>query len=400
MLERDLQDYLYLNPEILFPGQRIEEKKREFFIEGRRIDLLFRVDGIVYIVELKRGSIQREHVGQIAEYYGLLRGVMKEQGIRMILAAPSIPQFRRVFLEELGIQCVEIPSIPAHPAELNKVRQEVVAHQKAERVQSNLDASVPQDYCLTFEEASAPDSQITRVLAHRFLRDSLRAVKNAYPDYELKPLRMGPSQDVYCDSGEEEANPRWHDGGAWWGYTFGHEEEMPKNDVPNVSVLMMPWGLDITVNAEIKASQQVMIQKIRRNPTQFDKLRTRHGELGLQTWLKLEHQPRFYHWIQKTRYESEYWDACGLLTHFDDCEKTYVQLRKSSLSWVTRTRPYLSENQRKRLEAANRNLNLAVRIVKTLGSEDQFWIRDYSYQTNAIEREVANLRPLIDFFLE
>lgn len=233
MLERDLQDYLYLNPEVLFPGQRIEEKKREFFIEGRRIDLLFRVDGIVYIVELKRGSIQREHVGQIAEYYGLLRGVMKEQGIRMILAAPSIPQFRRVFLEELGIQCVEIPSIPAHTAELNKVRQEVVAHQKAERVQSNLDASIPQGYGLTFEEASAPDSQTTRVLAHRFLRDSLGAVRNAYPDYELKPLRMGPSQDVYCDSGQEEANPQWHDGGAWWGYTFGHEEE---------SILTTSWA--------------------------------------------------------------------------------------------------------------------------------------------------------------
>ena len=42
MLERDLQSYLFENPQILFPGMTITRKQREVFIGGLRIDLLLR----------------------------------------------------------------------------------------------------------------------------------------------------------------------------------------------------------------------------------------------------------------------------------------------------------------------------------------------------------------------
>lgn len=42
MRERDIQDYLFMNPEVLFPGKSIQEKAREYSIQGKRIDLLFK----------------------------------------------------------------------------------------------------------------------------------------------------------------------------------------------------------------------------------------------------------------------------------------------------------------------------------------------------------------------
>ena len=71
MLERDLQTYLFENPDVLFPNQIVSQRRREVYIEGRRVDLLFEVDGTQYIIELKRDTIKREDVGQVCEYYGL-----------------------------------------------------------------------------------------------------------------------------------------------------------------------------------------------------------------------------------------------------------------------------------------------------------------------------------------
>jgi len=68
MREKDMQDYLYDHPEVLFPDQIIQEKAREYAIHGRRIDLLFAVDGVRYIVELKAIPLQRDHIGQAVEY--------------------------------------------------------------------------------------------------------------------------------------------------------------------------------------------------------------------------------------------------------------------------------------------------------------------------------------------
>jgi hypothetical protein len=107
MLERDLQDYLFENPDVLFPDQVIQRKRREVSVGGRRIDLLFEVDGVQYIIELKRDTIRREDIGQVFEYYGLMRQSNETAHFKMILVAPSIPEYRRIPLEEFGIRCVE-----------------------------------------------------------------------------------------------------------------------------------------------------------------------------------------------------------------------------------------------------------------------------------------------------
>jgi RecB family endonuclease NucS len=98
MKERNIQDYLFANPEVLFPSGNITEKAREYSIQGKRIDLLFVVDGVRYIVEIKNVPIQREHIGQVVEYYGLMKQYMKDANLAMILVSSSIPAWRAVFL--------------------------------------------------------------------------------------------------------------------------------------------------------------------------------------------------------------------------------------------------------------------------------------------------------------
>ena len=72
---------------------------------------------------------------------------------------------------------------------------------------------------------------------------------------------------------------------------------MPKNDVPNISITADTTGLNVIVNAELQPSQKVMIDRIQANTSKFDRLLADHGRIWLKTYLKYEHQPRFYHWI-------------------------------------------------------------------------------------------------------
>ena len=141
MSERDLQNYLFDNPNVLFPNQVINSKRREVFIEGRRIDLLFEVEGVHYIVELKRDRINRESVGQIFEYYALMRMSRSTASFKMLLVAPTIPLFRRLPLEEFGIRCVEIAHPPSTEEERVEVKQRVGESNRRERpisVRTNL----------------------------------------------------------------------------------------------------------------------------------------------------------------------------------------------------------------------------------------------------------------------
>lgn len=107
MIEKDIQDYIFENPSYLFPNETVQEKAKEYSIKGKRIDLLFRVNGIRYIVEIKNVALEREHIGQIVEYYGLMKTYLNEALLRMILVAPRIESWQKTFLEELGIKCFE-----------------------------------------------------------------------------------------------------------------------------------------------------------------------------------------------------------------------------------------------------------------------------------------------------
>ena len=67
--------------EILFPKGDITEVAREYQIMRKCIDLLFMVDSIRYIVELKQKTVEREDIGQLVEYYGLMKEYFHESNL-------------------------------------------------------------------------------------------------------------------------------------------------------------------------------------------------------------------------------------------------------------------------------------------------------------------------------
>jgi len=109
MLEKDIENLIAAYPEEFFPGEGFKLISQQYFIEGRRIDILFEDKlGRKIIVEVKRGILTREAAGQIAEYYGLLKEKERNNFFELILCANVIPKERRLFLENIGISCKEV----------------------------------------------------------------------------------------------------------------------------------------------------------------------------------------------------------------------------------------------------------------------------------------------------
>ncbi len=401
MLERDLQEYLFDHPEVLFPGEAILEKSREFSVHGRRIDLLFRTTDFRYIIELKAVPLTREHIGQVVEYYGLMRGLMRDGKFKMVLVAPSIPDFRKIFLEEIGIRCVEVPSVPSGATEMQRLQKDASTHRKREQSESELEKWLPQITSIGYDDIVTTITRESLTISHRVLRDSLTALRESFVDYEMLPIKMArtASPDVICAGVPESKDsvPPFVRGGAWWAYAFGHSEEMPKNDVPNISAMAMPWGLDLTINAELRTSQAVMKARITQEPSRFDELVCEHGGLQFHGILKLEHQPRFYHWIPLFFKDVGTWTAKSLVEAIDKQYRAFDSVKAYWVSWIAEHRSELGPAQVLHMRRRNQQPNLALRLVRPFPREDRLWQLPYKEQVDLFVWECRRLKPLIDF---
>jgi len=400
MLELDLQDYLFENPDVLFPSQTVRQKRREVYIEGRRIDLLFDVDGTQYIVELKRNTIKREDIGQVFEYYGLMRHSKPTANFRMVLVAPSIPEYRRIPLEEMGIRCVEVQCPPRSALERLALREVVAKQQKKQRPET-AGAVRPQHLeQLRFEDLLPPVSARSMQISWSLLEDSLPAVQKDFSEFELRPVKMvKPNQpDVLCiPTGGDESQYKLVGAGAWWAYSFGHSDSMPKNDVPNISVNALPWGLDFAVNAELQTSQKVMRNRIATSPRRFDQLVAEHGLLRLQAWIKFEFQPRLYYWVLLPELQPGSWAGNDLLKLYQQCLSDFPSLRTQWVAWIKEMCGSLSAAQIAHLQSQNRNLNLAMRLVYSCEKSNDVWTLPYQKQIGRFDSEYRKLKPLIQF---
>lgn len=398
MLERDLQDFLFEHPDVLLPDEEIKEKSREFSVHGKRIDLLFRTERTHYIVELKAVPLTREHIGQVIEYYGLMRDLLKDCDFRMILVSPSIPEFRRVFLEELGIRCVEIAE---HVVDVKRLRNEAHVQCRREQAEQGLEEQISSLTSVRYDEIVSPVTKRSLAISHRILRDSLLSMREAYSEYEVLPIRMAraDSPDAICTAfpASVSSASQFVSGGVWWAYAFGSSERMPKNDIPNVSAMAMPWGFDLAVNAELLTSQAVMRKRISENPSQFDELLRRHGGIHFHGILKLEHQPRFYHWIPLSIATPAECSSTSILEICEDFARRYRAERDAWIGWVERQKPDLSNAQRRHMRDRNSVPNVALRLVRPFGNEDEFWSLPYEQQVTNFVEECRRLKPLIDF---
>lgn len=109
MLEKDIENLIAKYPNEFFPNSG-------FTLVGQQVKLGKCFADIIFedkykrkiIVEVKRGILSRDAVGQVTEYYGLLKSQDYGQIIELILCANIIPKERTLFLETIGIECKEL----------------------------------------------------------------------------------------------------------------------------------------------------------------------------------------------------------------------------------------------------------------------------------------------------
>ncbi len=109
MREKDIENLVAQYPDDFFSKEQLKLISQQYVVEGKRFDILFEdKHHRKVIVEIKLGILSREASGQIVEYYGLLKSKFPDDLIELVLIANVIPSERRIFLERMGIDCVEL----------------------------------------------------------------------------------------------------------------------------------------------------------------------------------------------------------------------------------------------------------------------------------------------------
>jgi len=113
MLEKDIENLLAKYPHEFLHNYDLTLKGQQVKLGSYYADVVFEDGrGDMIIVEIKRGILRRDALGQIIEYYGLLRQKEPSKNIRLILVANVIPKEMTVFpSEKLEMEFVEVPAV-------------------------------------------------------------------------------------------------------------------------------------------------------------------------------------------------------------------------------------------------------------------------------------------------
>ncbi len=398
MREREIQYFLLAHPEVLFPGEEIGDRQIEYPIANKRIDLLFECGGKKYIVEVKAVPVEREHIGQVIEYYGLMRQAFSGEDIGMILVAPSIAGWRKECLQYAGIRCVELAEIPnlAHPV---FTRTTKIPKSEKQLSCTGETLAIPAGDRFYVDDAVEGVTQRKISLVNRLIRDTLPELIKNYNGYEIVPysikraaldveVRPHISENVFIN------------GNVWFAFRFGFSKEMPPNDVPNISVILYDYGWDFAINAELKPSQEHMLAMISKKLNVFNGILESHGQISLKTYLKLEHQPRFYHWIVTDNIKPRAFDGDRILNSYREQQKNFNLNRVRWIKFSEENNPQLTPKTIEHMKSKNKNLNFAMRLVHEVPLSDPFWSMDHHGQVERASAILAGLKPLVDFFVK
>lgn len=109
MLEKDIENLIAQHPNEFFPNANFKLQGQQVKLVSCYADILFtdKYERKI-IIEVKRGILSRDAAGQVIEYYGLLKQKQPDAIIELILCANTIPHERKLFLENVGIECKEL----------------------------------------------------------------------------------------------------------------------------------------------------------------------------------------------------------------------------------------------------------------------------------------------------
>jgi hypothetical protein len=111
MLEKDIENLLAKYPNEFLSKYGLTVKGQQLKLGSYYADIVFEDGkGNLIIAEIKKGILRRDALGQVIEYYGLLRKIEPNKEIRLMLIANVIPEGMTAFLsEKFGVEFVEIP---------------------------------------------------------------------------------------------------------------------------------------------------------------------------------------------------------------------------------------------------------------------------------------------------
>jgi len=109
MTEKEMEDLLWLYPEKFFHAP-LKQFERQMVTEIGRSDLIFEDQfGRLLVVELKKGTLARDAMGQVLDYFGAIKKRHPNKPVEMVLVANVIPPERRLALEPYHVESKEIP---------------------------------------------------------------------------------------------------------------------------------------------------------------------------------------------------------------------------------------------------------------------------------------------------
>jgi len=109
MLEKDIENLIAQHPNDFFQNANFKLQGQQVKLGSCYADILFtdKYERKI-IIEVKRGILSRDAAGQVIEYYGLLKQKQPDAIIELIVCANTIPHERKLFLENVGIECKEL----------------------------------------------------------------------------------------------------------------------------------------------------------------------------------------------------------------------------------------------------------------------------------------------------
>ena len=110
LLEKDMEDLIIADPQKYLEEAELHLISRQYSIGKYRFDLLFedRHEGKL-IVEIQRGTLDRNHTYKILDYFDEFKKNYQNDFIDLVIIANKIPRERRERLHSYGITFFEIP---------------------------------------------------------------------------------------------------------------------------------------------------------------------------------------------------------------------------------------------------------------------------------------------------
>ena len=109
LLEKDMEDLIIKNPQRYLNEPGLELISRQYSIGSYRFDLLFEDrHGGKLIVEIQRGTLDRNHTYKVLDYYDEYKTKNPCDFIELMLVANKITRERRSRLQSHGISYKEI----------------------------------------------------------------------------------------------------------------------------------------------------------------------------------------------------------------------------------------------------------------------------------------------------